>query len=319
MSSRIWAMPAPAKLPNLSQRLLHLCLLCLLGLVACQTSAVPPITPTPLLAALSTLPAPATVPPPAIAPTTAAPTLTPFTIDNSQLTINNSPTPTLTATTTLTPSPTPIGSCTDRIPADDLLTLVTLTYSLSRHYQPADLVPLADYLPHHVTLGYPTELRQVAAGPLVEMIEAMYAAGLSPFIISGYRSYAMQAIAWNKWNRLEPERAHQLSAPPGFSEHQLGTTVDFGSPELAQIVGDPNIEFHTYFYQTSEGQWLLEHAHEYGFTLSYSREAFELTGFYYEPWHYRYIGPELATILHEQGQTLTAYQLNHYPLPCLPD
>ena len=151
------------------------------------------------------------------------------------------------------------------------------------------------------------------------MIEDMYSAGLEPFIISGYRSYYSQSIAWEKWNRLEPERAIQLSAPPGHSEHQLGTTVDFGSPELAAIVGDPDIEFHTYFYQTREGEWLLEHAHEYGFTLSYSREAYELTGFYYEPWHYRYVGVELATYLRDQNLTLTAYQLDTLPLPCHPD
>jgi D-alanyl-D-alanine carboxypeptidase len=204
------------------------------------------------------------------------------------------------------------------VPQDDLLILVTLTYALGRDYATGDLIPLSDYLPVDITLGYPTELRQVAVAPLVQMIAAMQAAGMKPFIISGYRSYSAQSIAWNKWLEREPERASQLSAPPGHSEHQLGTTLDFGSPELAEIVGDPDIEFHTYFYQTSEGQWLLEHAHEYGFTLSYSREAFETTGFYYEPWHYRYIGVALATQLKEQGLSLTEYQLTNFPLPCIP-
>ncbi len=231
---------------------------------------------------------------------------------------SHTPAPTATHTPTITPSPTPIGSCQFRIPPDDLLNIVTLTYSLGRGYEPGDLVPLADYLPVDVTLGYPTEIRQIAAEPLVQMVNAMQADGLAPFIISGYRSYASQSIAWTKWLEREPERASQLSAPPGHSEHQLGTTVDFGSPELAEIVDDPDIEFHTYFYQTSEGAWLLENAHKYGFTLSYSREAFELTGFYYEPWHYRFIGVKLATQLFEQGVSLTKYQLATQPIPCIP-
>jgi D-alanyl-D-alanine carboxypeptidase len=146
----------------------------------------------------------------------------------------------------------------------------------------------------------------------------MQAAGLSPQIISGYRSYSSQAIAWSKWLNEVPETAAIVSAPPGHSEHQLGTTFDFGSPELPAIVGEEDIQFHTYFYKTSEGRWLLEHAHEYGFTLSYPRETFELTGFYYEPWHYRYIGPELATKLKEENISLFEHLTGIQEPPCIP-
>ncbi len=137
----------------------------------------------------------------------------------------------------------------------------------------------------------------------------MTAADLRPTIISGYRSYDQQYIAWSKWTTEVPERASLLSAPPGASEHQLGTTLDFGSPELDN-------EFHTYFYQTAEGAWLVENAHLYGFTLSYPREATEITQFYYEPWHYRYVGIELATQLHAAGLSLTEWQLANLPVPC---
>jgi D-alanyl-D-alanine carboxypeptidase len=226
------------------------------------------------------------------------------------------PVPTPTRTPTPIPSPTQAADCSRRIPADDLLTLVTMAYGLSRDYEPADLVSLADYLPQVVTLGYPTKLRQEAVAPLVEMVEAMLAAGLRPTIISGYRSYAAQAIAWNKWLEKEPERVSILSAPPGHSEHQLGTTVDFGTPELAEMLADPAVEFHTYFYKTAVGEWLAAHAHEYGFALSYPREAQELTGFFYEPWHFRYVGRDLAASLHVQGITLTQYLLDRFPPPC---
>ena len=303
------------------------CLISILALclVACQTAAVS--TPTPSItkqAALAQLPTPTQTHTPQ-----ATTDHSQFTTNNSQLTIPNSPTPTPTPTNTptITPSPTPtitptatpIGPCRDRVPPDDLLTIVTLTYDLGRRYQPADLVPLSDYFPPDITLGYPTELRQVAIGPLVQLVAGMHEAGLKPTIISGYRSYDSQIIARDKWSQLEPVNVNHLSAPPGHSEHQLGTVVDFGSPELPAVVGRPDVEFHTYFYKTSEGKWLLEHAHEYGFTLSYPPDAFDITGFFYEPWHYRYIGVEQATQLHQQGLSLTAYQLETMPLPCIPD
>jgi D-alanyl-D-alanine carboxypeptidase len=202
------------------------------------------------------------------------------------------------------------------MPADDLLTIVTLEYGLSREYEPADLVPLGNYLPVRVTLGYPTEVRAVIVAPLLAMIAAMESEGLRPTLISGYRSYPAQAIAYAKWLEKTPEWVSVLSAPPGFSEHQLGTTVDFGSPELPALVGDPEAEFHTNFYKTSEGLWLEEHAHEYGFTLSYPRGALELTGFTYEPWHYRYVGRELATQLKQEGTFLSQHLLSSQPPPC---
>ena len=229
-----------------------------------------------------------------------------------------SPQPTVTPEPSPTTTTTPIGPCDRRLATDDLHTLVSHEFGLSRDYKPADLVPLSDYLPLHITQGYPTEIRQVIVEPLVQMIEDMVADGLAPIIMSGYRSYAAQVIAQDKWRNLYPDRAAIVSAPPGHSEHQLGTTIDFGSPELPAIVGQADIEFHTYFYKTSEGQWLAEYAHEYGFTLSYPREAFELTGLYYEPWHFRYIGQELATELKERGLSFIEYSLESELPPCIP-
>lgn len=236
-------------------------------------------------------------------------------------TSTNSPKATMppTLNATVIPTPTTIDVCSVRQPSDDILVLVTLEYGLGQEYIPPNLIQISSKLPLTVTLGYPTELRSVALKPLSDMIGDMLKEGLRPQIISGYRSYSAQAIARSKWREKNPETAAIVSAPPGHSEHQLGTTVDFGSPELASIVGDNEVEFHTYFYQTSEGKWLQEHAHEYGFTLSYSRETFELTGLYYEPWHFRYIGRELATELKDKNLTLVEYLLENEPIPCIPD
>jgi D-alanyl-D-alanine carboxypeptidase len=228
------------------------------------------------------------------------------------------PEATATPSPSPTPTATPIGLCSERMPANGLTTLVTAEYGLSRDYVPPSLISISNYLPLTVTLGYPTQVRAIVAEPLVEMINDMHSAGLKPTVISGYRSYDAQAIAWAKWQEKHPDRASIISAPPGHSEHQLGTTIDFGSPELSTLVGDDEIEFHTNFYLTGEGKWLSEHAHEYGFVLSYPRETFELTGMYYEPWHYRYVGQEMAILLKDRGISLISYLTSDQPPPCIP-
>lgn len=288
----------------------------LILLAGCQAATAvskeePPITEESVAALATAVPTATNLP-------TSSPSHQPTTPPTHQPTIPPPPTSTPPPTTTPTLTATAIPACDQRIPTDDLFTIVTLVFGLSREYAPADLVDLNDYLPYRVTQGYPTQLRQIAVQPLVQIIADMEAAGLHPQVLSGYRSYSAQAIAWAKWNESHPDSAAIVSAPPGHSEHQLGTTVDFGSPELPDIVGEEDIEFHTYFYMTREGQWLLDHAHEYGFTLSYPREAFETTGFYYEPWHYRYVGVEMATQLREAGLSLTEYLLRQTPQPCVP-
>ena len=247
------------------------------------------------------------------------PTTTPIPTEASTELVEVRPTPIMPTKMLPTPTATPISPCSQRLPNDNLFTLVTQTYNLSRNYAPKDLVLLTDYLPMDVTLGYPSEIREVALSPLLTMINDMKEEGLQPQILSGYRSYSAQSIAWNKWNREQPERAAIISALPGHSEHQLGTVLDFGSPSLPDIVGQPGIQFHTYFFKTPEGAWLLENAHRYGFTLSYTREASEITGFFYEPWHYRYVGSEMAAQLKEVDLTLTEYQFNNQAEPCIPD
>lgn len=248
----------------------------------------------------ATVPTPTnTLPPPP--PTSIPPTHTPI------------PTATLLPTSTPSPTPTPLALCSQRvISEDDLLVFVTRDYPLSASFLPTDLVPLINHFSSNVTLNKPTQLRQITIEPLKTMIADMQAIGLKPTILSAHRSFAQQAVAQNSWQQEYPDRADFLSAPPGTSEHQLGTTVDFGSPEN-------NNQFHTNFYRTSEGAWLLQNAHNYGFTLSYPANALEITQFYFEPWHYRYIGRDLATELYNSSTSLTEYQVANFPPPCLPD
>jgi D-alanyl-D-alanine carboxypeptidase len=287
----------------------------ILLLSACQdvaTAGLPPVTPSKVALLSKPTATPASIVRSAVNLDQAPPTLT--------LYPTSTPKPEPTATYTPLPSPTatPIGSCEERLPANGLTALVTLEYGIARDYVPPRLVSLSNHLPVTVTLGYPTQIREIAAEPLVEMIADMHAAGLKPTIISGYRSYQAQSVSWAKWQEKHPDRASIISAPPGHSEHQLGTTIDFGSPELPGLVGDEEIEFHTNFYLTSEGQWLAENAHKYGFILSFPRETFDLTGMYYEPWHFRYVGQEFAATLKETDASLISYQLDNQPPPCIP-
>jgi zinc D-Ala-D-Ala carboxypeptidase len=244
--------------PMAGRRLLGLSWLLLFSLLlaSCQAAlgAAPPLAMEPASAAptansSSVTPTATAVPPAPTETSTASPTTTAA----APAVPTSIPTTTPTPTPTATPTATPVGACAARVPSDDdLLVIVTLKHPLSRDYAPSDLVMLSDYLPQRITQGFPTELRAVAVEPLVRMINAMEAAGLRPQVLSGYRSYAAQALAWRKWNEQYPEHAHIISAPPGYSEHQLGTAVDFGSPELPGIVGEEEIEFHTYFYKTRE-------------------------------------------------------------------
>ncbi len=235
------------------------------------------------------------------------------------------PSPTASPVPSATPFPLPdtdpnIVACAERKPAvDDLYVVVTNGFGLSPDYVPADLVRLDKYLPYTVVYSEQVKVRQIAVDGLVKMIKSMQAAGLKPVVRSGYRGYYDQAAAYAKWEQQNPGRVGYISALPGHSEHQLGLAVDFSSPELAGIVGDPTIEYHSDFDRTSEGIWLAEHAQEYGFALSYPPDAHVWTGLIYEPWHYRYVGVDMATYLYASSQFLTQFLMQARPgLPCMP-
>lgn len=218
----------------------------------------------------------------------------------------SSPSPFLTLSPTLYPLPTqdtaatPVPCDQRRPAADDLLAEVTANYGLDPSYVPGDLVKLGDYLPARVTLP-DMLLRQEASKALGRMTKVMLADGLAPTVLSSYRSYFEQAVAHQKWVVEDPANADQISALPGHSEHQLGTAVDFGSPEMTALTGSSTDKLSPLFAQTSEGRWLAEHAFEYGYSMSSPQGAEALTGLVYEPWHYRYVGVDLASYLHASG------------------
>ncbi|WP_237565463.1 M15 family metallopeptidase [Ornithinimicrobium cavernae] len=167
-------------------------------------------------------------------------------------------------------------------------------------------VPISplDYEPDDLVTWPGTDYRMRAE--VREQLERLFAAaredGHGLRVISGYRSYDTQAGTYDYWVRhYGRAAADATSARPGHSEHQTGLAVDLDS-----TTGECYLE--QCFGETAEGQWVAEHAHEFGFLLSYPSAARALTGFAYEPWHLRYVGPRVATDMHERGVLLlTSY------------
>lgn len=160
--------------------------------------------------------------------------------------------------------------------------------ALSSSYEPGDL---AD--PENVTStsGVIT-LRQEAASQLTSMVTAAKDAGINLYVTSAYRSYDEQEQLYTSYSSLLKQSELLVScAQAGYSEHQLGLAVDF--TDDTSVVNQTES-----FADTAAGQWLYEHAHEYGFILRYPKDKQSVTGYKYMPWHYRYVGVDTATAMY---------------------
>lgn len=179
----------------------------------------------------------------------------------------------------------PVGSC------ENPLVLVDKEYFLSPLYTPPDLVFLGDYgVP---VLGWNGMLREEAAEHLAELVSAADSEGMELAVASAHRSFYEQSLAYSFYTGLYGSEAGRVSAMPGHSEHQLGTTVDFTNAAVGYgILQD--------FGYTEASAWLQENAAEYGFVLSYPEGEEEKTGYVWEPWHYRYVGVEAARNIREK-------------------
>lgn len=147
-----------------------------------------------------------------------------------------------------------------------------------------------DYVPAELetVTGSGDRLVPEAAAATRELVEAAALAGHPLAVESGYRSYARQSELFNSYAaRYGEAYASRISATPGTSEHQLGLAVDLGLTSglcsLQACFGD-----------TEAGQWIAEHADDYGFIIRYPEGSEEVTGYSYEPWHLRYLGEATA-------------------------
>lgn len=171
----------------------------------------------------------------------------------------------------------------------ELLKKYSKIYFLNEHYTPSELV---DIEPEYVSNPARTlQIHAQVSAYLKKMLDDAKEAGLNLRIASAYRSFKTQESLKTSYKvTYGTTSANKFSADQGYSEHQLGTTVDL-TTETAKTLSIS-------FEKTPEFTWLTKHAHEYGFVLSYPKNN---KYYIYEPWHWRFVGVKLATMLHEEG------------------
>ena len=188
------------------------------------------------------------------------------------------------------------------------------TFYFSPHGVHIILVNPWTYVPE----DYQADLLPLDSGYLVEvscyqdlqqMLADCEAAGFHPSVCSAYRTQADQEYLFERKVKYylkldhEQEEAEELAATvvarPGTSEHQLGLAVDIIEDDFPYLTDEQA--------DTETQKWLMEHCWEYGFILRYPKEATDITGIIWEPWHYRYVGREIAEEIHRLGITLEEY------------
>lgn len=158
----------------------------------------------------------------------------------------------------------------------DGIMIVNKTYSISKKYDPKDLLD---------------ETKQAFR----KMQNEASADGINLWIVSGYRSYNDQVIIYNNYVKISStEEADTYSARPGYSEHQTGYVVDLNDAT-------------SNFENTKEAKWIEENCYKYGFIVRYPKGKEKYTGYKYEPWHLRYVGIKKAKIITESGLSLEEY------------
>lgn len=134
-----------------------------------------------------------------------------------------------------------------------------------------------------------------------DMVAAAKAQGVYLSVLSAFRSYSYQSTLYNNYVKRDGQAAaDRYSARPGHSEHQTGLAFDFGGT-------NQNHNFKSTFADTKEGKWLAANAHNYGFILRYPKGKESITGYMFEPWHFRYVGSGESPKIKASGKTLEEY------------
>jgi len=204
---------------------------------------------------------------------------------------------------------------------DEYLVLVNKENAVGADYLPEGLV---DIDTAYTTGGKSIQLNETALKALIEMLDAMKEDGITNVsITSAYRTYeyqkklfdgyiAAESAAHPTWSDEKVrEQVLTYSAAPGTSEHQTGLCVDLFTNEMEGLYNygeeTPKNPWDKGFAETAAYEWLCENAHKYGFILRFPENKTDVTGYSYESWHYRYVGVDHATEIHEKDLTLEEY------------
>jgi D-alanyl-D-alanine carboxypeptidase len=166
-------------------------------------------------------------------------------------------------------------------------------------YVPANLVPPRVRV---ATSGEAALLNSTTAAAAEKMFAAAAGAGVTMTLASGYRSFATQTSTYNGYvNSQGQAAADTASARPGYSEHQTGWSFDIGD-------GGGACSFQPCFADQPAAVWAKANGHRFGFVVRYPWMLHDITGYYYEPWHLRYVGVEAAGEMKAKGiATLEEY------------
>lgn len=183
---------------------------------------------------------------------------------------------------------------TDAILVDDFSydMLVNNYHSLDEKFLPDELVEI----PKKYTNDEDFQANKTALNALIQMFESAKLDGLEMFVNSAYRSYDEQvevAEFYRKW--YGDNYVEKYVAKPGFSEHQTGLAFDVGSTSSAV------------FAKSEEYKWMQENAYKYGFIKRFYKKVENITGVKEEPWHYRYVGRDIAKYIHENNISFEEY------------
>lgn len=139
------------------------------------------------------------------------------------------------------------------------------------------------------------QLRGEAALATEKLFAGADAAGYKLQVSTAYRGYAYQKTLYDSYVAKSGQAAADtFSARPGYSEHQTGWALDIRT-------ADNQCPLEACFGDLPEGKWLATNAYQYGFILRYPANKTTITGYSYEPWHFRYVGASLAAEMHTQS------------------
>lgn len=181
--------------------------------------------------------------------------------------------------------------------SDEIMIHINRDIALPSDYIPDNLVPISDYVK---TLGIICLKREVVPF-LKQMFDDAASQEINLSVTSGFRRPEIQSIIQKMWILLNGERARVGVAEPLHSEHQLGTTVDISGESVNNSGASDN------FDGTAEDEWLKQNAYKYGFVMSYPKGKMPVTGYMYEPWHYRFVGIETAKQIYDKQISIEEY------------
>jgi D-alanyl-D-alanine carboxypeptidase len=177
------------------------------------------------------------------------------------------------------------------------MTLLDPIFMVSANYVPSKLMSVSN-----ANIGGSGKVRKLVIADLRAMAAAARKADAAIKVTSAYRSYWEQrALYRQEIRRYGLKRGRESVARPGHSEHQIGTTIDFTS------AGGGSAWTYNDWGKTAAGSWMKRNAWKFGFIMSYPYGKKAKVCYRYEPWHYRYLGREMAADVRASGLTLREY------------